>query len=349
MNKNSEMYTLTDSNKILQASLEHGMLHTMQHMRSMRTFRSSFFAKSAGRQAMETILPDLLDLPDSSLQSISMDEASTASHSRKSSVGHLSLPGNENDTDPFMSGRRASGNGRDCGPGESARSHTSSVVIGIADGGSEIGDNDENNSIGSSIHDGHAKKFVSASSPSQLLASGGGRTDNLSPSSFHTSPVHTTEEGGRGGPDTGLQVDDQSVGGSILSAAFTRSRLSPVAPAPSHLEMSRLSEDGFNVQLNSALEAAVHSVTSAESTHNNFDRAGENVNGDNGVLLLPAPLERGDTQTSFDGPVSASASAKVVDAAALRVKQLRERIEAQAPSEALEAFNVKFCIIFCSS
>jgi hypothetical protein len=124
-------------------------------------------------------------------------------------------------------------------------------------------------------------------------------------------------------------LGEQSVGeNSLLAAALhVQAVMSPNAPAPSHIDHSVISGPSVEAQLNSlAPSDSPHAPLTPQPTR----------------IPSHPPLEQANSQNSLDGGVvlGGSSTKKAMDAAALRMKELKEKIIAHAPSDALEQFNV---------
>jgi hypothetical protein len=148
--------------------------------------------------------------------------------------------------------------------------------------------------------------------------------------------VVTSAHGDHGGASSPLGnqgrlggLDEQSVGeNSLLAAALhVQAVMSPNAPAPSHIDHSVISGPSVEAQLNSlAPSDSPHAPLTPQPTR----------------LPSHPPLEQANSQNSLDGGIvlGGSSTKKAMDAAALRMKELKEKIIAHAPSDALEQFNV---------
>lgn len=300
LDENKRKYVLTDSNKILEESLNSGMLNNMQNSKSVRLLRSSFLSQSGGRlMSSGNVLPVPLKDVGRSDSAASVDEPSTPSRSRRSSLSRLSY--DEADL-AFQAGVDVPLSGRSPKQGHDWKS-------GEAEGGTD----------GERAH---------------------GDDD-------HSDADHSGPAGNRSRHDSSVFNDreDQSVAESAVLAALSHSHLSPIAPEPSHIDLSATSEQSAEAQLRTlspskdtvAVPPAVSPLT----------------------LLSPAAVAGAQptgtgTGTESDVPTphahaSSSTSTKAADVAAQRIKELKEKIVAHAPSDALELFNVssvqELCVV----
>lgn len=141
-------------------------------------------------------------------------------------------------------------------------------------------------------------------------------------------------------------ADEQSVGGSTF-AMPNPSQLSPVAPAPSHIDQSTLSGENLEAHLQSALSMAplgpAPTTPHASGTVDTVGFSSIDVGSSN--LVGHPPLEGSQTVSDLLSSPSGNGTGthhalKHSDTAALRVKEIKDRITSRAPSVALEEFQV---------
>jgi hypothetical protein len=294
--KNATMYTLTDSAQIMEKSLQSGMLQTM---RSMKSLRNSFLGPSASMRDGALAAAQAAGYTSHTAAATRRNSMapSTATHSRATSVGNLSADGD-------MSARSS-----DKMHNLHSESHDTEGEDHKEDhdgAASATGDEDEGEAEGEegdSFDEGHH-------SPHQADPS-------------HASPGAASphREGG----------DDRSVESISVIDAISQSHLSPVAPAPSHIDQSVMSGE--------TLAAHLHSALTHGSSEADFAGAASPQ------PVAPPPLEAAASSSDLHQSPLAGHT-KAADAAAQRTKELREKIIAHAPSDALAAFNVRFSVVY---
>lgn len=162
------------------------------------------------------------------------------------------------------------------------------------------------------------------------------------------SPTHGNSVG------TGT-IDEQSIGGSTI-AMVNPSQLSPVAPAPSHIDQSTLSGENLEAHLQSALSLSISPLGMPDSAvHAHAGAVGvgfSSIEGSSSLVGTHPPLESSQTVSDLQlgSPSGTTPHAlKHSDTASQRVKEIRDRINARAPSAALEEFQVQIFVFRCLS
>ena len=317
LQRNHDTYALTDSVSILEASLERGMLRTMKSAKNNRNSILGLSTKNLSAVAAVPVKPQQKLLPQDSLRCYTEDSRDDMS------VGNLSagMEGEE-ECDRLASDRRGSKQ-------EGALEDDRSKHVGFA--GEEA--SHAENSTRSGASDTHIL------TPLELTT---GKHNPVDLTTGKHSPMEqttTTDEIPHGFIEEDphqagmLTRDDQSLDNSML-VVLEPSHLSPVAPAPSHID-----ENAAAMPHTDRNHPDEDYTNSAISTYRSDSAQEEHLH-----FSLPPPLlglNSLDTRSPLPGSTPAAVPNKAADASALRLKELREKIIAHAPSDALGQFNVR--------
>lgn len=176
------------------------------------------------------------------------------------------------------------------------------------------------------------------------------------PDAFAEKDPVPLQSPGHGGNSVATGVaDEQSMGASTIETMHP-SQLSPNAPAPSYIDKPAMSGDAFEAHLHSALSMTPHGNLSSSPqgpTHvaGDIDVGLSSIDDAGSFSLVGAQHQLEGSQTVSDIMGSSSGGVaggnphhhalKHADTAAVRVKEIKDRIDARAPSAALEAFQVE--------
>lgn len=285
----------------------------LQSMRSARHLRSSYLSQgpSAENTARTSGLTGLVATAhavalqfDSDARVRGADETSVATgRSRETSLGHLSR-----DENMGVGEEGAEDGVRNAEGGDG--DHESE---GEAEGEEEEEVTDEEHTGDEAETDGDgAGKLHGAVTPQ------GSRTHG---SSHAHSPLMTGRAGTTG-------TDDHSIEEGALMASI----LSPHAPAPLHIEQSAFSSQSIEAQFSSLAPSGSVPPMQTPPPHTRGHPPFESANSVSSI--------DGSSPLAGAGGAGSSSTKKAADAATLRLKELKEKIIAKAPSDALEQFNV---------
>jgi len=303
---NEQMYELTDSARIVEASLNRiKARHGHSHGNGQGSFQFTFSTKTARTEVSAVSEEAQLVRQDS------QDLEDDGEYSANNSLGNPSYDEEDNFGDPVP---LSPGNSRPDGAvgerevlsdDEEARGKYTSVF--------SVGDGSE------------AHAHAVADTP-------GGQGDAHSP--------NTANSGNRMMRGGSSVADEMSLGNGTANEILDQSQLSPVAPAPSHLDTSVFSNGTIDGHLNAAMGSPLKMLRRSPSPPPPLLGTIENPQSFLSSEANTARLNQGSStfSSTLDG-------GSRVDGSAARVKEIRDRIQARGSSLALEEFNVSLYFI----
>lgn len=296
---NEQMYELTDSARILEASLNrikarHGHGHSHGHSHGSFQFTSS--TKTARTEISVVSEEAQAQLVRQNSQDLEDDNDSA-----NNSLGNASFDEDDNFGDPVP----LSPNSR---------------PDGAVNEGEALSDDEEARvQYASGFSGGHDSEAHAHGTP--------GGYDAHSPNTANSG------NGMRGGS----VADEMSLGNGTANEILDQSQLSPIAPAPSHLDTSVFSNGTLDGHLNAAMGSPLKMLRRSPSPPPPLLGTIENPQSFLSSEANTARLNQGSStfSSTLDG-------GSRVDGSAARVKEIRDRIQARGSSLALEEFNVSF-------